>query len=759
MLAPSDHLSRLLTELQFCTAAQLASFEPEVRRLTGDLPGFDSCWLDVLVAHRLLTPWQAHCVQSDNPLLMRRGAYRLREPLGQRTWQAETCDRRRLVVMSQIADPDAQVVRDLTARAQSIMAAAQEVRPFMPSSVCLPREYLSNDEGDGGWFVSPYIPGWRLDELLIRGGRLPWPVVVEIGGELLLALHALQQQELNHGDVSLRNVRLQSNGQPVLTDPFTARLLKPSIGFRVDLRLRDIQHCAPELAGGGQRHDVVSDLYSLGIVLWQLLTARPPFISADAVTFLMQCRERDVEDVRRWVPDCPAQLAGQIRSLTRRRPELRPQTVSAVLNSWSTTAGTGFSATRRLLRRLPDRKRTSVAPRPTHSRRRLWVLGWAAAAMTGAVMLGLSSSVIPLPLNLRRTIVTDSTAGRSEVIGDSNVVVPEPTDEIQVLPEASADGVVQLISGQTYEARSLQHPGTLRIVSNGDSVALVEVPHSSWNISADQLRLEGIQIRFPHQRTDRAGRLLDVRCRVLELDRIILGDGTGHPDTVLRWTKSSAGSSVVQAINTVFVAGRYGIRMTSAPGRFVLRNVLFQAVETAWRCDTRDQTRVQLNMTQVTQRGGRSFADVLHSGSASRGNIEIICGDSVLTPVQSLVRLASTDRQWTPLNLTVAFRLAGRANPTIVLPTVKPVAWLDPSLKQTVALSDSRIVSESLLMAEPEFDSSLQSSDSFGNARLVDFDGPKRGQSLPGVDTTLLPNRFLEHTEGDEDSRVPPTGR
>ena len=196
MLSPSDNLSNSLIELQLCTARQLTSCEPEVRQLAGDLPGFDSCWLDVLVAHRLLTPWQAERLQTDDPLPIRQGRYRLREPLGQRTWQAETFDRSRLVVLSRLVDHDRQATEQLTARARAQVEVANTNDSLIPTSVCLPREYLADESGDGGWIVSPYVPGWSLDELLIRGGRLPWQVVVEIGSAILHGLHGLQQQDV-----------------------------------------------------------------------------------------------------------------------------------------------------------------------------------------------------------------------------------------------------------------------------------------------------------------------------------------------------------------------------------------------------------------------------------------------------------------------------------------------------------------------------------------------------------------------------------
>lgn len=742
MLAPSEHLKQSLTELQLCTPQQLLACEPEVRRLTGDLPGFDSCWLDVLVAHRLLTPWQAEQLQSEDPLWMRQGRYRLREPLGCRTWQAETLDRSRLVVLSRLTQSDQRETDLLVARVRSQMETVDAARTDVPSSICLPREYLPDANGDGGWVVSSWVPGWQLDELLIRGGRMPWQVVVETGRAILNGVNGLQRHDLNHGDISLRNIRLQPNGQAVLVDPFTARWLKPSIGFRADLRLRDVQHCAPELAGGGRSHHAVSDLYSLGTVLWQMLTARPTFLSADPVTFLMQCRERDVEDVREWVPDCPDHVAQQIQQLTRRRPELRPQSFAAALEIWNELPGHTSTATRRLLRRLPDRGHVSVAPQPTLNRRRRLHGGWAAVAVTSCVMIGLSCGLVPLPLNLRRTKTIDTVPNRSEASAEVQALHPEPTGGPLPLPQPSADGDIQLTAGQLYVARALEQPGTLRIQCTGTDLAMVEVPeNSAWKVSADQVLVSGVQIFSRRDPSANRQPLLDVSSRVLELDRVIVGDGTAHRAAGLRWSSLVSGSTILRVMNSVFLSGRYAIQTTSAPGHFVLRNVLFEAAETAWRCDIDNTPRVPLNMSQVTQRNGRSFADMIRGKSSPPAplHLDIVCGDSVVAPTQALVRLASTDAQWAPTEETIAFRLASGANPTIMLPSVTPVVWFDRSLKQNVALPESQILLESFLMAEPQFDSGAPASHSFATARLVDFDGPKRGQQLPGVNIDLLP--------------------
>ena len=390
---------------------------------------------------------------------------------------------------------------------------------------------------------------------------------------------------------------------------------------------------------------------------------------------------------------------------------------------------------------MPDRSRLLTAPKPTLNRRRMIKRGWAVAAVTGCVMAGLSSSLVPLPLNLRRTpvahipdrVLTENTKKDQQV--------QSPRSKNTTLPEPTAGGVIELIGGQRYAARTLQQPGTIRIRCSEDNPAIVEVPqHSSWKISADQLHLTGLQVQFEHDPIEAVQPLLDLHCQVLELSRTIVNSDSGNQSTGLRWTPLNHGSSIVRVTNTVFLSGRYGIRTVGAPGNFAFRNVLFRAAETAWRCNSVGHQHARLNMTKVTQLGGSSFADIKCGEDQSPLQVDITCGESVLTPTQALIRLASTATQWSPQDISVAFRMPGGANPVIVLPATRPVVWFDRSLKQTVALSDSQILQESLLMAQPEFDSSPASDTSFRTARLTDYDGPKRGQRLPGVDVTSLPD-------------------
>ncbi len=730
MLSPSDNLKAALATLHLCTPQQLAACEPEVRRLTGDLPGFDSCWLDILVSHRLVTPWQSQCLQSANPESMMLGGYRLREPLGTRSWQAESIDRQRLAVLSEIRPTDSSASDYCTERCESILNQVAEMREHASAAICLPRELLLDNETT--WIVSPFVHGWQLDELLIRGGRIPWQVVAEIGRTLLIGMHRLHSAGLCHGDVCLRNIRLRPDGTAVLVDPFTKRLLQPAVGFRTDMQLRDVQYCAPELAGTGRRHDVICDLYSLGSVLWQLLTARPTFLSADPIRFLMQCREHDVEDVRNWVPDCSTDLAHIIHLMTRRRPELRPQSIEDVLHAWPAVSRGNSTATRQLLKRLPDRNRVTVPVQPSIHRRKLVRSGWVAVGVAGCAMLGLAGNLVPLPLTLNRMTATTETPAELQT-------PVEPVADQLPLPAPDPDGLIDLISGQVYLATPLTHPGNIQIRTSDVEAAIVEVEAGAgWTIAAAQVQLSGIHVRYLPN-TQPGKRLLNVRCRVLAAENCLIEQSESSSGTGLRWTPADAGSTVIQLSNTVFVAGRQAVHTTQPPERFVCRNTLFQNTQTAWRCDARENSRLRLHADHVTQFGGQSFVDIAAMESHGPTSVELSCGDSVLTPRDAVVRMASTQADWTPEDTTVAFHLSGRARPTVVPPGLATAVWMDRSLGHTVELPDSQLLVESLLMAELYFDSSAPPERPFGTTQLIDFDGPKLDPTMPGVDIEQLP--------------------
>ena len=762
MRLPSDNLIKLLSELQLATAQDIAACEPSVRRLCQDLPEFDSVWIDALVQQHTLTPWQAGVLQSSVPNSLRVSDYLKREQLGPHTFHAVSVASGRHVVLQKSSTAH-------DAWLSSEVDKLEAARPTVPETLELARgivrgrvadDRLSHDSGEGtdhseSYIVSSFVPGWTVHELLIRGGRIPWPAVSEIGRQLLQALSWLERRQLVHGDLCLQNVRLTPDSQTVLVSSLVSPAARQGLSLTARLRLKDVETIAPERVGTGAAADSRSELYAVGCILWQLLTARPPFLSADPVNKVLKSQETDVPDVRGLVPDCPDWMARLIHSFTRRSPELRPSSLNEAADKWNQHCAAGTHATRRLLRRMPDRSmRRMPAARRSSSRR-----SRAASFLTAILMIavfagyGVHRGLLPTPLTVGGSApVATPSRERTESISPliSNSVVN--AEGLLQMPEPDPAGVVLLQSGKTYAAQDLKFAGVMHIETTDEGMAVVETafPHP-WRLTAGQVLLSNVQV----QTADRAAVVHDptvsavtvVACEsdVLSVKRCIIESGIGtNQDRGLRWTPRTGTTSVISISDCVFSGSGYGLSMSTPPERCSLHNLLVTSRRAAIRCEVDSGTKstVRMSVSRVTHVGGVSFLDaVLSDAKPQELLIQIQCGESVLAVSTGLVQIAGpTD--WPLSRVRVECLLPEQGNPTIVPPDVPTAIGFDSSLNAVIALQPTQVRAEALLIAQPSFrgESKIASRSSrFAAFELLDYEGPKLSPRLPGVDVAELP--------------------
>ncbi|MEQ9412149.1 MAG: protein kinase [Fuerstiella sp.] len=762
MRMPSENLMQLLIELQLCEQKDIVRCERIVRRLCHDLPDFDSVWLDALVQQKTLTAWQAGALQSKDPSSIRIDDYLLRDVLGESTWLAESMSTGRLVVLRRIVAADrTEVVRT---RLSQIIDRAGEVSSTRPVSLELPGQLISGEDNDL-FVVSRFVQGWSVDELLIRGGRIPWPAVAEVGLQVLTALRWLESRQWEHRHVSLKNVRIHPSGEVKLVSPFVHGLLHPSVSFHTGLRLEDVEFVAPELVATGKQAGSQSEVYSAGCLLWQMLTARPVFLTADPVNRLLKAKEKDVPDVRGLVPDCPDWMARLIQNFTRRSPDLRPASMEVALNSWAEHASSGTRAVRRLLKGLPDRSRRqpSRMSRRAMSGQAISGRGWSVVAagmmIAGFVTYGMHRGLLPIPMRLGDAAsesVTASDIGESmsEDLSSGRPLATEfsPDDEIQqdqltargflVMPAPDVAGVVVLQSGSVYEASKVEFPGVLHIEASGDTSAVVMVsPESGWKVEASQVVFTGVQVEsIADSSADQSVQpLVDCRCDVLAVRKSAFraeGRSSG-----IRWQSLAGVTGVVTLEDSVLTGDGYGLWLAEAASRCELRNLLVTSAGAAVRGDLGSgRSAPEVNISRLTQVGGTSFLDlILKPGHAEDLRLDIRCGESVLAPSSALVRVAGPSG-WSPDGIQVSFLLPEHGNPTIIPSGVHPVIRFDRSLNSLVAVPDAQILAESLLIAAPEFQGKAESAgDSLSAYQLINYEGPKLSPRLPGVDVSSLP--------------------
>lgn len=754
MRSPSDNLLQLLSELKLCHAKDVAACEATVRVLCRDLPDFDSVWIDALAQRRILTPWQADILQSPDPYQLRVGQYVLTKQLGNKTFQGRRIDSHDAVAVRRLSDGGSKSTADCVRGPYALLPRAENAQSSAPDTIVLPIAITESESSAAPSVVSDFVPGWNAQELLTRGGRLPWHVVAEIGQHLLTALAWLESNELYHGEIVLRNVRLRPDGRAVLVAPFVARQQQPFTSFTESVTLRDVETIAPELVATGNSPDSRSEIYAVGCVLWQLLTSRPVFPSADPVTRLVQAKAKDVEDVRNIVPECPDWMARAIHNFTRRSPELRSQSLSEACEQWTTRSGASCRATRKLCRQLPDCKQTSLSttsevPAPSYMRS----IGTVVAAIVmvcAFISFGMHRGLLPIPLIVSRGDTAADPAQPAVTTSDSltdslpDTAQPDP-DGSYVLPQPDAAGVVVLQSGRRYRAADLSFAGVMHVETSSKLPASVVIePNSPWHVDASQVIMNNVQLLM----NDTAGlaqksqAAVMTTCNVLSMTNCVIGIPTSNTaGSCVNWSPATGVTNVVSVKNCVFSGADYGIMLSTVPERCSLTNTLFLNHGAALRCDvtTTGGTSPHLTLSQVTQATGHSFLDIVAENPTIRSvEVQIQCGESVLAPSAALVRIALPAGA-NSMALKAEFLLPERGNPTVVPPSVDPVVYFDRSLNQMVRLEESQIVAESLLIAAPVFRTASEGSSRFKRFELLDFEGPKLSPKMPGIDGASLP--------------------
>ena len=181
------------------------------------------------------------------------------------------------------------------------------------------------DEGRP-YIVFEYVEGETLKERIRRMGRLPVDEAIAYAIEVARALGCAHSRQIVHRDVKPQNVLIDAEGSAKVTDFGIARTLDQD-GLTADGRvLGTTDYVSPEQALG---HDVngQSDIYSLGVVLYEMLTGDVPFHGENQVSVAMKHVREDMPDLQARRPEASATLASVLdrmtdKDLKRRYPDI-----------------------------------------------------------------------------------------------------------------------------------------------------------------------------------------------------------------------------------------------------------------------------------------------------------------------------------------------------------------------------------------------------------------------------------------------------
>lgn len=180
--------------------------------------------------------------------------------------------------------------------------------------------------------VMPWLTGQTLAKRLCGDRLLDLPVALWTARQVAEALDALDTSGWMHGDVKPSNIFVAPDGHVTLLDLGFARH-RDEVAWAADRCVKGTcNYIAPEMITSRLRPDTRSDVYSLGVVLFEALAGRLPFAGSDLGEVATQHKEVRPPDLRRLAPHLPKDVTRLVHEMLAKDPLRRPQTPAELVD-------------------------------------------------------------------------------------------------------------------------------------------------------------------------------------------------------------------------------------------------------------------------------------------------------------------------------------------------------------------------------------------------------------------------------------------
>lgn len=188
--------------------------------------------------------------------------------------------------------------------------------------------YDVGEENGYYYIVMELVEGITLKEYIQQNGRLPYQTALDFIMQIAAGIEVAHEHHTIHRDIKPQNIIVSKNGTLKVTDFGIAKAATSNT--IASSAMGSVHYISPEQARGGYS-DERSDIYSLGITLYEMLTGRVPFEGENNVTVALMHIQSEMIPPREYYPDIPAGLEKIVLKAAQKKPERRYLTTNAML--------------------------------------------------------------------------------------------------------------------------------------------------------------------------------------------------------------------------------------------------------------------------------------------------------------------------------------------------------------------------------------------------------------------------------------------
>ena len=175
-------------------------------------------------------------------------------------------------------------------------------------------------EEDGLYYiVMEYVDGQTLKQYIQQHAPVPVEEALDIMKQLTSAISDAHHNHIVHRDIKPHNILIDSSGTVKITDFGIAMALSATSITQTNSVLGSVHYLSPEQARGGMANKK-SDIYSIGIVMFELLTGRLPFSGESAVSIALKHLQSETPSLKRWNPQIPQSVENIVLKATAKDP-------------------------------------------------------------------------------------------------------------------------------------------------------------------------------------------------------------------------------------------------------------------------------------------------------------------------------------------------------------------------------------------------------------------------------------------------------